>query len=161
MNIHFSNGSTTRILASEIDSITFNDPEVFLIGDTLYVSTIDNSTGIQWYNGTYTTTGATSTTDGEANTLKIISNQGIGSYAAQVCSDLNYFGFDDWYLPARDEIIAMFLNKDAIGGFELKYYWSSSEVVGYNGYAVSQYFSGGFISYDDKADKHKVRCVRR
>jgi hypothetical protein len=94
----------------------------------------DQSTGIQWYNGSYVATGATGTAlgTGQANTTKIISKQGAGSYAAKLCDD--YVNADtgtgvysDWYLPSRDELTKLYLLKSVIGGFPGYIYWSSSE----------------------------------
>jgi len=84
----------------------------------LIAATHDESTiGIQWYNGSYTTTGATlyAVYAGKANTDIIISNQGAGSYAAQVCDDysvtVNNEYYDDWYLPSKEELNLMYENK--------------------------------------------------
>jgi hypothetical protein len=125
----------------------------------LYVYPVDNSTGIQWYNGTYTVTGATSTTDGETNTAAIVANQGAGAYAAYICDTLTAFGYSDWYLPSKDELNAMYLQKDVIGGFTTDYYWSSAE--GNNSYAWCQYFYSGYQNYYNKSTSIRVRCVRR
>ena len=45
----------------------------------------DQSAGIQWYNGSYVTAGATDTAigTGQANTTAIVASQGSGSYAAK------------------------------------------------------------------------------
>src|ERR1035437_7535613 len=52
-------------------------------------------TGIQWYNGTYTATGATGTAigTGNANTIKIATIQGAGGYAVNFCD--NWVSNDD------------------------------------------------------------------
>jgi len=75
---------------AQLPSIVFN-------GQTLYVYPTDNSSGAPWYNGTYITTNANSTTDGEVNTVIIVTSQGEGSYAAKICADLVAYGYDDWY----------------------------------------------------------------
>jgi len=56
----------------------------------LIAAQTDQSTGIQWYNGSYITTGARGTVVGTglANTRKIIKAQGAGSYAAKLCDEL-------------------------------------------------------------------------
>ena len=36
-------------------------------------------------------------------------------------------GYDDWYLPSKDELNKLYLNKDAIGGFVNATYWSSTQ----------------------------------
>jgi len=118
------------------------------------------STGIQWYNGSYVTTGATATAlgTGNANTNTIVSVQGAGSYAAKLCYDLVLNGYSDWYLPSKDELNKLYLNKTAIGGFAAAYYWSSSEYN--NVYAWSQFFDNGGQASLTKNLTYYVRAVR-
>jgi hypothetical protein len=89
----------------------------------------DQSTGIVWWNGSNVTTGATATAlgTGNANTNNIVAVQGNGAYAAQLCYDLVLNGYNDWYLPSKDELNTLYLNQTAIGVFAAAYYWSSSE----------------------------------
>jgi hypothetical protein len=95
----------------------------------LIVAPNDQSKGIRWYNGSYITVGITSITlgTGKANTDNIVSNQGVGSYAAKICSDLELDGYSDWYLPSRDELNKLYINRIAVGGIGTDIYWSSSE----------------------------------
>ena len=71
----------------------------------LISSLSDQSTSIQWYNGSYIVTGASATRTGfgKVNTANIISSQGPGIYAAKICADLSLGGYTDWYLPNHDE----------------------------------------------------------
>ena len=89
----------------------------------------DQSEGIQWYNGSFVTTGATGTAigTGQANTNAIVTAQGPGSYAAKLCDDLVLNGYSDWYLPSKDELNQLYLNETIVGGFAYDGYWSSSE----------------------------------
>jgi hypothetical protein len=136
----------------KLPSVTYN-------GTTIYVHPSDNSSGIRWYNGDYISTFARSTIDGETNTSIIMTSQGPGSYAAQICADLVAFGYDVWYLPAKDELNAIYLDKDAIGGFSNAYYWSSTEYS--NTDAWGQDFNNGSQVTYGKYPTSKCRCVRK
>ena len=140
----------------------------YVSGEThgLIASTADLSNDIQWYNRSYTITGATGTAigTGQTNTSEIVNNQGAGSYAAKLCNDYTNADtgtgvYSDWYLPSKDELNKLYQNKTAVGGFAGNYYWSSSEY--YSNYAWSQYFGNG---YQDDNDKNygdlRVRAVR-
>ena len=126
----------------------------------------DQSTGIQWWNGSRTTTGATGTDlgTGQANTTAIVTSQGPGSYAAQLCNDLVLGGYDDWYLPSRDELTKLYLNRAAVGvfgidsSFGLGIYWSSSELDDFG--ASTYIFSTGSQASSTKGVLHSVRAVR-
>ena len=120
----------------------------------------DQSTGSLWWNGSYITTGATGTATGTgaANTTAIVASQGAGSYAAKLCDDLVLNGYSDWYLPSRDELNKLYLNKRAVGGFATYFYWSSSEDNAY--YAWYQYFGVGSQYFDIKFNYFHVRAVR-
>jgi len=120
----------------------------------------DQSTGIQWYNGSYITTSATGTTigTGQSNTTAIIAAQGAGSYAAKLCEDLVLNGYNDWFLPSKDELNMLYQNKDLIGGFSSDVYWSSSDY--YHDYAWYQFFNSGIPYYTTKDNTYRVRAVR-
>ncbi len=94
--------------------------------------------------------GSTSTAigSGQANTSAIIQGCSEAGIAARICDDLVLNGYDDWFLPSKDELNLMYLQRNAIGGFH-KCYWSSSED---NDYAPhlrcwQQEFDGGLIQY--------------
>ncbi|TAL47954.1 MAG: DUF1566 domain-containing protein [Methylovulum sp.] len=135
----------------------------------LIAAQTDQSTGIQWYNGTHITTGATGTAVGTglANTSKIIKAQGAGFYAAKLCAKLVIGAYSDWYLPSLIELKRMYQNIGPaaaapltnVGGFASAAYWSSSE--GDSTYAWEQYFSsGGRQFYTNKSGSRRVRAVR-
>ena len=126
----------------------------------LIAATTDQSIGIQWYNGYYVATGATSAAigTGQTNTTAIVTVQGAGSYAAQLCNDLTVSGYTDWFLPSKDELYKLYINKVAIGGFTDDAYWSSSEFNA--NYAWYQGFYDGFQFYYSKLNSFPVRAVR-
>jgi len=121
-----------------------------------------SDSGIQWYNGSYTTTGATGVVlgTGSANTTTIITSQDATAtnYAAGLARAYNGGGYNDWFLPSKDELNKLWLNKVSIGGFADLGYWSSSE---YNTiYAWRQYFGSGAQNYDNKGITYRVRAIR-
>jgi len=105
-------------------------------------------------------TGATPTGigTGEANTAIISASCGSGT-AARICSDLVINGYDDWFLPSNDELLAMFLASINIElGFSYNTYWSSSELSStyalfYNGYQ-------GYMAPNPKTAPAGVRAIR-
>lgn len=128
----------------------------------LIAAPTDQSSGIQWYNGSYTVTGATATAlgTGKDNTITIVTSQGAGTYAAKLCNDLVLGGYNDWYLPSKDELGKLYVNKLSIGGFSDTYYWSSSEIDSNN--ASWRYFGGGIylVPFNNKGELFHVRAVR-
>jgi len=126
----------------------------------LIAATTDQSTGIQWFNGTYVQTGCTATYigTGQFNTTTIVNVQGAGSYATKLCNDLTLNGYDDWFLPSKDELNELYLNRGVIGGFASSYYWSSSEDVAK--YAWGQYFGSGGQDTYKTFNTFRVRAVR-
>ncbi|MEP6646708.1 MAG: DUF1566 domain-containing protein [Saprospiraceae bacterium] len=126
----------------------------------LIAAATDQSTSILWYNGSYITTGATATLLGNsnANTNTIVSVQGAGSYGAKLCSDLVLNTYSDWYLPDKDELNKLYLNRIAVGGFANLSYWSSSEINTTN--AWQQAFNGGVQFSTNKNFSFTVRAVR-
>jgi hypothetical protein len=88
---------------------------------------------LKWSNGSIVTVGNTSTElgTGMANTKAIVAAQGPGDYAAYLCDTLTLNGYNDWYLPSRNEMDKLYANSKSIGGFFGKVLglstWSSSE----------------------------------
>lgn len=137
----------------------------------LIVAPTNQSNGIQWYNGVYIITGDIGTSTigtgaigtgigaGLANTNITVAKQGIGAYAAKLCDDLVLDGYDDWYLPSKDELYQIFLNNGYIGGFiSDTSYWSSSESGVQKAWALK--FQDGTWQEYDKYFANAVRCVR-
>ena len=129
----------------------------------LIAATSDLSTRPRWYNGTYTTTGATGTAIGTglSNTNTIIASQGATatSYAAGLARAYTGGGYTDWYLPSKEELNILYINKVAIGGFsDYVYYWSSTEYDNYNVWA--NYLGIGMLVDRGKSNTYTVRAIR-
>jgi hypothetical protein len=67
-------------------------------------------------------------------------------------------GYTDWYLPSKDELNKLYLNRIAIGGFADIYYWSSTEVVSHS--AWYQNFYDGSQGTNYKNYTYAVRAIR-
>jgi hypothetical protein len=128
----------------------------------LIAATSDQSTGITWYNGSNTATGATATAIGTglSNTNTIITNQGAvaTSYAAGLARAYTGGGYTDWYLPSKDELNKLYLNKVAIGGFFGSTYWSSTEFSINTAWVQGFFGDAQYLGY--KNDTDYVRAVR-
>ena len=85
---------------------------------------------------------------GAANSARLLAIRKSPAVAA--VADSKCGGFDDWFLPSKDELNEAFrylshsrkgLNLTPVGGFQRGYYWTSSD---YNGStAWTQYFADG------------------
>jgi hypothetical protein len=134
----------------------------FIAGEThgLIAAPSDQNTGIQWgCNGT--TVGGTSTAlgTGAANTANISSACGAGT-AARLCADLVLGGYSDWYLPSRDELQKLYINRSPIGGFNADgFYWSSSENTFGNAWVI-YFVNGSAFPNASKLSTYFVRAIR-
>ena len=127
-----------------------------------------------WATGVYpsdSATGATSSTDGEANTAKIkqLSNWMSDYPAFAWCASLG----SDWYLPSINELEQLILTKSVItavnktlkakGGKEIAvvgdnwWYWSSTESDNRNAKLLELF--GGYSSNGSKAQANYVRAM--
>ena len=136
-------------------------------GSNLYVN------GTTTYSATDCT--VTEIGSGEKNTEKLVKAMGTSAYsessgsgktpdyAARLCSVLSHGGYDDWFLPSKDELDLMYDNLKAIGigSFSGNYYWSSSEDSDYIAdYAWLQDFSSGNQYYSSRNNDFYIRPCR-
>ena len=126
----------------------------------LIAATADADDRMVWSNIMDTTVGTTGTAigTGQANTTLIVNQAGCMNGAAYYCANLTEGGYDDWFLPSKDELNKLCINKVAIGGFADFGYWSSSE---YNAdYAWAQNFTMCGSYHGVKNLEPQVRAVR-
>jgi hypothetical protein len=98
---------------------------------------------------------------GQANTNLILSGcTGNTMIAGYYCDTITISGLTDWYLPSKDELNEMYLQKEKIGGFDTtSNYWSSSQYTPET--AWMQFFLNGTQSdLGGKDQLYKVRPIR-
>lgn len=82
--------------------------------------------------------------------------------ANSYCQGLTQYGFSDWRLPTKAELEQMYINKDKIGDFLNKVYWSSTYSSTQN--AVDLYyvihFLNGNVMEANPGSKLRVRPIR-
>lgn len=131
---------------------------------------------IRWGKGRKKT-GTISTTNGATNS-KTLANLFGDESAAGVCENMVSEGFDDWYLPAIDELLLLYKNKGSVKdlGLVLKARENSSGIKTYqwkNDYISSTehhkgtgclgvHFSGKGKQFDFiREEKYRVRAIRK
>jgi hypothetical protein len=95
---------------------------------------------------------------GNQNTIDIMNGCSTAGIAARICGDLVLGGYSDWYLPSKDELNMLYLNRVAIGGLGNGYYPSSTEYS--NNYSWLQNFNFGNQDFGYKTNNGSVRAVR-
>ena len=78
---------------------------------------------------------------GEANTSQIVQRYRGRNYPARFASTLVFGGFDDWYLPSKEELRLMYRTLGSavprLGNFGKSFYWTSSEYDLNNAWTVN------------------------
>jgi hypothetical protein len=100
---------------------------------------------------------------GKQNTQLIIDRLkqlGESGKAAQLCARLEFGGYNDWFLPSKDELNLMYQNlrRKGLGGFSDNWYWSSSQDS--SSYAWVQGFRYGTQANYYKYNTYCVHAIR-
>ncbi|NDG67495.1 MAG: DUF1566 domain-containing protein, partial [Actinobacteria bacterium] len=109
--------------------LTFNDMQT-----PLYIGTASASAKVQRVL-------AKAVGMGETNTSKIVQRYRGGNYPARYASTLVFGGYDDWYLPSKEELRLVYRNLSTatprLGNFGKSFYWTSSEYDLNNAWTVN------------------------
>ncbi len=138
-------------------------------GGGLVCAINNQSTGTTWGCDGTEISGADGTAigTGTQNTIDIEAGCTTPGIAADICANLSLNGYTDWFLPSKDELNEMYINKATIdatalanGGtaFEDEYYWSSREWSANR--ATAKDFRNGNAPVIDKYYAFPVRAVR-
>jgi hypothetical protein len=105
-------------------------------------TTIDSTTGLMWQDNDYTT-------------------RHDWDSAVSYCNNLSLAGYDDWYLPSKDKLFGLYLQRTILGSYVVSsIYWSSTTHASYSSRAWYVHFYNGYVSYYPKTYTYYVRCVR-
>ena len=95
---------------------------------------------------------------GNQNTIDIMAGCSDVGIAARLCGDLTEGGYSDWYLPSKDELNTLYINRVAIGMPSANVYWSSTEND--SNTAWSQFFGAGIQGATSKGVSSRIRAIR-
>ncbi len=143
----------------------------------LIISKSDLHTNIEYSNFYKSTTEATSLWDGESNTNAILEEADYNPCAALLVVESKVEGFNDWYIPAMDEMILMHRNLFTInkalssisGGSpisvnknsNLAEYWTSNSDESDTTLGFSYRFVPGEFHKSPKIFTKKLRAIRK
>lgn len=127
---------------------SFKGGKIFLVDETgehgLIASendvTISSNNTFFW--GSHNLIGASDINNGKDNTLKMANASSSSSYAGYAFKDgYDLNGYNDWYIPAQEELETLKENRDYVGGFATQSsdasYWSSTELSSDKAFALN------------------------
>lgn len=126
----------------------------------MYVtSSAHQHSNIAYYDGVgQSDAGASSTTDGDGNTLFLMTDGHTQHKGPKHCYDMTAHGHNDWYMPAVNELSNLYNGGSPIAGVS-SWYWSSTENNA--SHAKVRNVSTNATQNWSKGIFTRVRCVRQ
>jgi hypothetical protein len=121
----------------------------------------DMSTDLRWAWAGFVATGidtAEAIGTGRKNTALILAPANANAPAAKACKDFNGGGRTDWFMPSKDELNQLYLNRSAVGNIGTNLYWSSSQDS--NTSSWWQNFYNGNQGKVNKDNSLSIRAIR-
>lgn len=128
-----------------------------------YIVSIPDFSGYSWGCPGSFITGANGSDlgTGELNSIEILNDCPQNGNAAHICDTYVSDGYNDWYLPSIDELLAIYQNNSQLPGFNLiSQYWSSTQIDAQLAYTLYCNF-GGAIGGNVKSDFYSVKAIRQ
>jgi hypothetical protein len=170
-------GTTLTVISAHIGDSLQGGKIACLDGglNNLIAANSDNSNSIVW-GGNGIITNAQSLINGTTNTAAIVTALGPGiTYAAGLCDayEIDSAGntpcvggntcYNDWFLPAINQLTCLRSNRNQIGGFTRNNYWSSTADANQpatKAFSLNFRNNGQNPDSSNKTDVFPVRCVR-
>jgi hypothetical protein len=124
----------------------------------------DASAGAQWgASGDLVFTGEP-VGYGEGNTEYLLNykdadGNDVTTPAAEAAANYQSDGFTDWFLPSRNELLALYAERTVGMNLQSAYYWSSSH-YGFTDDAIRVNLGGGTEQIADRTESSRVRAIR-
>ena len=128
----------------------------------LIVAPSDQSAGATWgcYGTAISGSDGTALGTGNQNTIDFVAGCSETGAAAYLCANLILGGYSDWFLPSRDELNLVYLNKTTNMNFSgSPQYWTSSESNAF-GACVEYMTTGNMFTNNNKGGSYRVRAIR-
>jgi len=91
---------------------------------------------------------------GRRNTALILATD-ASAPAAKACKDLTAGGKNDWFLPSKDELNQLIINRAYVGNLSYEGYWSSTELN-----AAAAWYQGDYQATTGKTWEAYIRAIR-
>jgi DUF1680 family protein len=135
----------------------------------LEAAPFDQSAGAKWgcFRNAIAGARGTAVGTGKQNTADIVAACKDAETAAALCAHLSLNGFNDWFLPSRDELALMYTRLKASGAIDFGVrgvvdnvsYWTSTQQTTDMANHID-FADSGRQHYDDKDYPRRVRAVR-
>jgi uncharacterized repeat protein (TIGR02543 family) len=141
-------------------TVQMADPAQNYTAHYLEAAPNDMATTLTWGSSSYTSTNSTAEGIGEGrkNTALILATD-ANAPAAKACADAVYGGKTDWFLPSKDELNQLYVNRTSVGNMGTVYYWSSSQFTIYLAW-LQRFSDGNQNNNGDEFSTNSVRAVR-
>jgi len=136
----------------------YADDEIGVICHYLEAAPTDIDTQLEWINSALPYPGVYEATEktyeafgigmGRKNTALLLSitttEYNIQTPAAQACNDYSYGGKIDWFLPSKDELNMLYINRTHVSNMKSEWYYCSCGIVTTAGKEIwGQHFESG------------------
>jgi hypothetical protein len=143
---------TTGVTCHYLEAAPADRPGIYMWASSAFIPPPNGTGAYVEISGTGEAIGT-----GRKNTALILATD-ANAPAAKACNDYSNGGKTDWFLPSKDELNRLYVNRTSVGNMGTAWYWSSSQSI----YSIAwlQGFSSGDQGTNNKHGTNTVRAVR-